>query len=50
MDGSPVDEAKYKDLKGLQQHYKDVVLQEIEAEKKRHQKPSNDVAGRAAMM
>lgn len=36
MDGSPVDEAKYKDLKGLQQHYKDVVLQEIEAEKKRH--------------
>lgn len=29
MDGSPVDEAKYKDLKGLQQHYKDVVLQEI---------------------
>lgn len=50
MDGSTVDETKYKDLKGLQQHYKDVVLQEIEAEKKRHQKQSNDVAGRAAMM
>ena len=30
MDGSPVDEAKYKDLKGLQQHYKDVVLPEVD--------------------
>lgn len=37
LEGGTVEEDRYRDIEALQQKYKDIVLQEIEAEKKRHE-------------